>query len=215
VSSQKPPQQPGWGPPPPRPAWGAAPPPQPPKPSKPYPWRNWAILGAVILVLFTIGRLTNNDTPSSSPVTSAAATSPAAPKPTSKPAAAETAPVSSEQLLRDAVAKELGDSNRNVERLPEFSAPEGEYIVLQWAINENLTDGLTKDGARLDAVKILKAIKSVPEHDRYPGVAMKGSYLMQDKYGNAREQVVIRASYDRATLERMNLDNIYFGPDPL
>jgi hypothetical protein len=94
VSRQQPPQQPGWGPPPPRPAWGAAPPPQPPKPSKPYPWRNWVILGAVVLVLFTIGRLTNHDTPStSSPATNAAATSPAAPKATSKPVAADAAPV--------------------------------------------------------------------------------------------------------------------------
>jgi hypothetical protein len=118
--------------------------------------------------------------------------------------------VTSEQLLHDAVAKELGDSNPNLERLPEFSAHKGEYIVLQWAINENLTEGLTKDSARLDAVRILKAIKSVAEHDRYPGVAMKGSYSMQDKYGNVKEMVVIRATYNKATLERMNLDNIDF-----
>jgi hypothetical protein len=59
-------------------------------------------------------------------------------------------------------------------------------------------------------VRILKAIKSVPEHDRYPGVAMKGSYSMQDKYGNVKEMVVIRATYNKATLERMNLDNIDF-----
>jgi hypothetical protein len=39
---------------------------------------------------------------------------------------------------------------------------------------------------------------------------MKGSYSMQDKYGNASEQVVIRATYDKATLGRMNFDSIYF-----
>jgi hypothetical protein len=39
---------------------------------------------------------------------------------------------------------------------------------------------------------------------------MKGSYLMQDKYGNAKEQVVIRVTYDKATLKRMNVDNIDF-----
>jgi hypothetical protein len=146
VSTQQPPQQPGWGPPPPRPERGAAPPPQPPKPS---PWRNWAILGVVVLSLFIIGRVTNKDQPepTSTPATTAQATSgtTAQPEATAEPeTTAEPVKVTSEQLLHDAVAKELGDSNPNLERLPEFSAHKGEYIVLQWAINENLTEGLTK-----------------------------------------------------------------------
>jgi hypothetical protein len=49
--------------------------------------------------------------------------------------------------------------------------------VLTWAIDENLTDNLTKRTARIETVAILKAIRSHPDWKarRYPGVTVKGT----------------------------------------
>ena len=229
----QPPQPPpgGWGPPPQgapptQPQWGQQPPgpPQPPKPKPPIYRRPWFIIVGV-LVLFLIGAALLGDPPQeeAQPVASAAPTTVAttnpAPSTTSEPATtaepvttakptttAAPKPIPSKTILRNAVVKALGESNRDVKRLPQFSATEGEYIVLTWRINENLTEGLTKDSARLDGVNILKAIKSVPEHDRYKGVSMKGTYSLVDQFGNASEDTVVRATYERRTLERINFE---------
>jgi len=135
------------------------------------------------------------------PATTAEPVTTAKPTTTAKPK-----PIPSKTILRNAVVEALGDSNRDVKRLPQFGATEGEYIVLTWRINENLTEGLTKDSARLDGVNILKAIRNVPEHDRYKGVAIKGTYSLVDQYGNASEDTVVRATYERRTLERINFE---------
>ena len=170
-------------------------------------------LGVVAL----IGALFRDDSPQKSaqppvtvaPTTTGASSTTEAPATTAKPTTTAK-PVPSETILRNAVAEPLGESNRDVRRLPQFEAKEGEYTVLTWRINESLTEGLTKDSAHHDGVEILRAIKGVPEHDRYKGVALKGTYPLVDKYGNSKEQIVIRANYDRSTLEKINFDGIDF-----
>jgi hypothetical protein len=144
----------------------------------------------------------------SAPTTEAPATTePATTATTEKPTTtAKPKPIPSKTILHDAVAEALGESNRNVKRLPGFSADEGSYIIVTWRIDENLTEGLTKDGARIDAVTILKTIKGVPEHDRYKGVFLKGTYPLVDQYGNSKEETVVRARYERRTLERINFE---------
>lgn len=131
----------------------------------------------------------------------------AEPAPTTKPK-----PVPVEQQLRSALENVLGESNRNRRRLPELSAPRGGYIVLTWAIDENLTEGLTKDTARLEGMKILKTIEEVEESNgnHYTGAFLKGTFSLVDKYGNTSEEIVVRAGYDKGTVNRINFDNISF-----
>jgi len=228
--TQGPPQPPegqGWGQPPQgaggqQPGWGQPPPPREPKSKTPIYRRPWFIIvGIVVLVLIAAGLLGDppQDTqtaataaPTTIPATTVAPTTTepattAEPVTTAKPTTtAAPKPIPSKTILRAAVVKALGESNRDVKRLPGFTANEGEYIVLTWRINENLTEGLTKDSARLDAVNILKAIKGVPEHDRYQGVSLKGTYSLVDQYGNSSEDTVVRATYDRRTLEKINFE---------
>ena len=233
--SSQPPQEPPEGserpPPGQQPAWGTPPPHMPRSDQDSTAHRIGYRLGQglVIAVLAGVGLLivlaligvVFGDDPSKNNAQTAATTAPttvattAAPSTTGEPTTtdeptttAKPKPIPSETILRNAVVKALGESNRDVKRLPGFTANEGEYIVLTWRINENLTEGLTKDSARLDGMKILKAIRGVPEHDRYKGVSLKGTYSLVDRLGNAAEETVIRANYERSTLEKINFDGI-------
>jgi hypothetical protein len=208
------------------PGLGAPPPPRPPT-GKPPLWRRpWFIItGAVVvgLVLFSIlGAIAGDPKPSDTATPATAAPTTAASlttvPPTSEPASTEppttaepttTAkpkPVASKTLLRAAVVEALRDEKK----LLAFSANEGETIMIRWKIDENLTEGLTKDGARLDGYSMLKAIKAVPEHDRYQRVFLTGRYPLVDQYGNSSVETVIRAGYDRRTLERINFEGVRF-----
>jgi len=115
--------------------------------------------------------------------------------------------------LRQVVGNALGSSNRGKNPRPDqWDAPFGHTIILRWAIDDNLTEGLVKSGARLEVVKILKAIRSHPDWTtkKYPGVTMSGTFTLVNDLGEESEDVVIRAHYDRATINRMNFDNIDF-----
>jgi hypothetical protein len=221
----QPPQPPeGWGPPP-QPQWGQQPPQPPPRGRRLSAFLTVVVaLVGILIVAGIIGALAGDPESTSSPQATASPTvattqapsttveepaTTAEPETTAKPTTtAKPKPIPSKTILRNAVVEALGESNRNVKRLPQFGATEGEYIALTWRINENLTEGLTKSGARLDGVNILKAIRGVPEHDRYKGVVLKGTYPLVDQLGNSSEETVIRATYERRTLERINFDGI-------
>lgn len=179
-------------------------------------------LVGILVVAGIIGALPGEDAPKSTPSARPSASnarppplmaaSTATPPTTTPPRATKPMPIPVEQQLKEAVLKAVGDSNRNLDPLPEFSAPRGEYIVLTWTIDENLTEGLTKDGACRDGIRILKAIKKVEARtgNHYTGVLLKGSYLLVDKYGHESEEVVVRAGYHKATISRINFDNVSF-----
>lgn len=173
-------------------------------------------LVGILVVAGIIGALPGEDAPKSTPSASNAQPPPtAAPTtmpPTTTPPRTKPMPVPVEQQLVDAVLKAVGGSNRNLDPLPEFSAPRGEYIALTWTIDENLTEGLTKDSACLDGMRILKAIKRVEARtgNHYTGVFLKGTYLLVDKYGHESEEIVVRARYDKTTINRINFENVNF-----
>jgi hypothetical protein len=133
------------------------------------------------------------------------------PRPTSAPATtAKPEPVSLPQTIGNA----LHSSNRGKDPGPsQFDAPKGQTIILTWAINENLSDSLTKRTARIETVAILKAMRSHPDWKakRYPGVTVKGTYSMQNAYGEVSELVVVRAHFTRATINRIRFENIDSG----
>jgi hypothetical protein len=127
---------------------------------------------------------------------------------TAKPATTTTT-ASPERELQARVSKALGASNRKHSPRVTVSFPTpGERVILTWAINENLTEGLTKDTARLEAIKILQAIDKLGVD--YSGAVLEGTYPLVDKLGNAAEETVVRASYDRATIDRINFENFLF-----
>ena len=141
-------------------------------------------------------------------------TTPVLPGTTAKPfpttterATTTTVAVTPEESLRAALNKVIGGNDRKITNVANY-LPGGD-IVITWAIRESLTAGLTKDSGRLEIVGILKAIKYAKELD-YQTVRMSGTFPLVDKFGNTSEDEVIFAEYTRATIDRINYDNINF-----
>ena len=135
-------------------------------------------------------------------------TTTAEPTTTARPTTTTAGPTQAE-IIYGKVKKALGKGNRDADRrLSPVTAEPGQRVVIKWAINENLTEGLTKDTARKEAVDILKAIRDA-EPD-YNGVVLEGTYSLEDQFGNTSEDRVVIADYDRTTVERINFDNFRF-----
>ena len=79
-------------------------------------------------------------------------------------------------------------------------------VDARFAIRDNYTEQLIRDGARLDTIDILKYARAT-----YPdasAVNVQGSFPMTDPYGNTSTQVAIDLTYSRATLDKINFDGI-------
>lgn len=170
-----------------------APPPPPPAPVKKkrkWPW----IVAGVVLFFMIVGQCGHHSDTSStsgqgkstatsgSPASSAAAAAPTTPQGPKPPA--------------------------NVEAL-KISPPPGldvSVVTARYKISENLTKGLTKDGARMDTVDILKYVKAA-----YPNVSEVHVFAtadMVDQYGNTSDDQVVTLTYSRATLDKINFANV-------
>jgi len=116
-----------------------------------------------------------------------------------------------EQAVRSAIVEALGKSNREVpggssnSRQVQNVAFNDGVITVQWTINENLFSGMRTHGAKMDVIKILKAVQgsSIP----YESILVEGTFPLVDKYGNASERQVVTAPYDRSTVDKINWDN--------
>ena len=115
-------------------------------------------------------------------------------------------PPSPQDVLKAKLNKALGPTNRSVPRFASIDAQTGGPITVKWAIDENITNGLTKDTARIEAKDLLKAIRD--SGFDYSHVTLIGTFPLQDVYGNAQEETVVTAGYDEATVNRINFDNI-------
>lgn len=108
--------------------------------------------------------------------------------------------------VREAVVGALGRRNRDGAPSPRVSFDEATgRVSVNWAINENLTEGMTKRGAQLDIVHILEAV--VDSRVPFNAVDIEGTYSMVDTFGNASEQSVVSVTYSRETVTRINFDN--------
>lgn len=84
--------------------------------------------------------------------------------------------------------------------------PNGDVVDAKFAIRDNYTEQMIKDGARLDTIGILKYARAT-----YPdasAVNVQGTFPMTDPYGNTSTQVAIDLTYSRATLDKINFDGI-------
>jgi hypothetical protein len=82
----------------------------------------------------------------------------------------------------------------------------GDVVDAHFAIRDNYTEKLIKDGARLDTIEILRYARVT-----YPDAAavnVQGTFPMTDPYGNTSTQVAIDLTYLRATLYKINFDGV-------
>ncbi|MGZ4585657.1 MAG: DUF2510 domain-containing protein [Mycobacterium sp.] len=84
--------------------------------------------------------------------------------------------------------------------------PNGDVVDARFAIRDNYTEQMIKDGARLDTIDILRFARAT-----YPdasAVNVQGTFPMTDPYGNTSTQVAIDLTYSRATLNKINFDGV-------
>jgi hypothetical protein len=84
--------------------------------------------------------------------------------------------------------------------------PNGEVINARFAIRDNYTETMIKDGARHDTIDILRYARAT-----YPdasAVNVQGTFPMTDPYGNTSTQVAIDLTYSRETLNKINFDGV-------
>lgn len=123
-------------------------------------------------------------------------------------------PIDWQSKIEGKLSDELGDSNRDdVDRLGSANYVNGVNVpVIQWAINENLSDGLTKKGAQLDIAEMLAVLQDLNE-DGMPleEATLEGTYSMVDQLGNVSEDRVVLVRYSGATIKAINFDNFLFS----
>jgi Protein of unknown function (DUF2510) len=86
------------------------------------------------------------------------------------------------------------------------SGPDGDEVTATFAIGDNFTEGLIKDGARFETIDILKYAKLT--YPKASQVTMKGSFPMKDSYGNTSTDTVINLTYLRSTLDQINFEGV-------
>jgi len=117
------------------------------------------------------------------------------PRPTRGPAA----------QLETIVEQELGPGNRGVKRVQSVTYEQGR-VTIEWAINDNLTEGLIKTGARLDILDIGEAVYG--SGLGVTSLSLRGSFPLTDAYGNTRAYIVIEALILKGTADRCNWHEI-------
>lgn len=180
---------------------GASPPPTTAAPKKPLvKWFALGSLGLLVLIIVLVVAIPggdSNDLTRSSGGRSSQGTT-----------------VSPRDRVTDAVADTLGKSNRGMNfaasdsRRVKAVGLDGGKLFVQWAINDNITSGLMKAGARRDVSDILKAIQETGV--LYDNVLVVGTFALVDLLGNESEEEVVEASYNRSTVESINWDNFIF-----
>lgn len=117
--------------------------------------------------------------------------------------------------IREIVEDELGTSNRDAERVQEVRAVGDGLIYVKWAINDNITPGLVRTGAKHDIVRVAEALCNA---GHCSGLRMEGTFSMLDQHGNVSEESVVKVTLEGATLAQINwssflLDNLYSVAD--
>lgn len=84
--------------------------------------------------------------------------------------------------------------------------PNGDVVDARFAIRDNYTETMIKDGARHDTIDILRYARAT-----YPdasAVNVQGTFPMTDPYGNTATHVAIDLTYSRETLNKINFDGV-------
>ena len=131
---------------------------------------------------------------------------------------AGNAPSSETEKFREMVEDAIGPEGLMFRINNDLKFASRKIIQVEFDIDDNLTDGFVKRGAMMDIESILKA---VDESGIYCGeVTVRGSFPLTDKYGSAKKEVVVKATYSGTTIDQVNwsgflTDNVYKIADDL
>jgi hypothetical protein len=204
---QPPPPEPPPRPLPPQPLpWGYEPP-QPPQPPRPWyrqPLGVFAIItGALLVVGLLANALDGGGGQAPAPVTTAAPGAVAPPATTA--ATTTTVPATLADRLHQAAQGELAA----VGTVTAVDAEPGGQVTVTWDIAEAATMGLTKNQARLGALRIMRAVKQVEAGagDDYQGVRLLGRFRLP---GAAEPATVVRLRFSKETVQRTEFSDFRY-----
>ena len=126
------------------------------------------------------------------------------PKPKSQTAKKKT-PIRTEAQLIEVIDDALGYKKSPSQVKITGTAPQ-HPVVIRWQISENLTRGMTRDGAIIDIQEMLCAIHK--SGFGYATIRFEGTFTLVDVYGRESDSVIIRADYSKRNVAKMNWDNI-------
>jgi Protein of unknown function (DUF2510) len=153
-----------------------------PQPKKPFGcMKTILVIIGVLILLGLLGRACSHDDKSSSS-SSSSSTASATPTPT------PTGPVKPDATFT------VGPG------------PNGDVVTATFAISDNFTEGMMKDGARFTTIDILKYAQQA-----YPNAAevnVQGTFPMKDAYGNTSTDVVVNITYLKSTLDKINFAGV-------
>ena len=163
---------------------------------------NIAVFLALCLVCFVASII---DTPSLPTLRPTASPLP----PTNTPLPLNT--FSPQELIENAIYQVLPTSNRNLERIIEtnFTCTEMHCsTVVEWTINDNLTENMRNVGAMRDTTELLEAITT--SGTAIINVRLKGTFSMVDQQGNVSEVTVVNVFFYPETVYEIDWGNFLF-----
>jgi hypothetical protein len=155
-----------------------------------------AIVIGFFVVMAIIGSLTGPSTPPANQQTAQPTRQPSAtPAPVAKPAE-PAKPQSDVDRVRAAISIAA----------PLYIEVEKGTVLVQWPISSNLTENMTRRTAQIQLKQVLQGVQKsgVP----FKTVKAEGTYKLADAYGNAKDQIVVSATFTKATMDRINWDNM-------
>lgn len=199
----------------PHPPMGFIPPPV--KPERPWYKKKRFIIPGGLVAVSILGSAFGSDEPSDKVATKKrAAVETKAPK-EPKPSPSPETPKTPEQKIDSAVSKKLGKLNRKIaegqmnesakDRVWNVNYTPGENITLFVAADDNLTEGLTKTGARIlvkDVIEVIKKDTSLT----YKELVIVVTFPLVDNAGNTTEDKVIQGDFTYETVQQINVDAV-------
>lgn len=88
--------------------------------------------------------------------------------------------------------------------------PDNNFSLIKFKGSDNLTTNMTIKGMYLDIFDILKAIQPIIDTD----VDFNVTYPLQDRYGNVKDVIVIKATFTNETINKINFDNVLWENTP-
>ncbi len=118
----------------------------------------------------------------------------------------DTQDMSPEESMKKAIIKVVGEEN-----LETFNyVPDNNFALIKFKGSENLSSKMKVKGMYMDISNILKGIQK----DISVNVDINVTYPLQDKYGNIREDIVIKTTFNNDTIKKINFDNFDYNDIP-
>lgn len=90
-------------------------------------------------------------------------------------------------------------------RFDSFDMPDGQRVEVSFEVTDRHGLGVRRS-AQQDTIALLKHIRAAYPQVQFVSIA--GYATMKDDYGNTGRQAVLAASYERATIDRINFSGI-------